>query len=197
MNLPNKLTLFRIILIPFVMYFIMAGVNVSLNMYIGLSLFIIACITDFLDGYIARKYNLVTNLGKFLDPVADKLLIICVLICFVQLSGVNPIFEQTWWVLALIVARELSITAFRTIAASTGTVIAANIYGKLKTNFQMFWVIALILYLPLQKALGAQSMFMSIFNVVTWVLLIGTALLTVVSFVIYLIQNKNVLKETK
>ncbi|MCQ2749627.1 MAG: CDP-alcohol phosphatidyltransferase family protein [Clostridia bacterium] len=96
MNLPNKLTLFRIILIPFVMYFIMAGVNVSLNMYIGLALFIIACITDFLDGYIARKYNLVTNLGKFLDPVADKLLIICVLICFVQLSDVNTIFAQTW-----------------------------------------------------------------------------------------------------
>lgn len=197
MNLPNKLTLFRIILIPFVMYFIMAGVNVSLNMYIGLALFIIACITDFLDGYIARKYNLVTNLGKFLDPVADKLLIICVLICFVQLSDVNAIFAQTWWVLALVVARELSITAFRTIAASNGTVIAANIYGKLKTNAQMFWVIALILYSPLSKAFGAQSIFMSIFDVVTWVLLIATAVLTVVSFVIYLIQNRNVLKDSK
>lgn len=195
MNLPNKLTLFRVILIPFIMYFIMAGVKVSLNMYIGLALFIIACITDFLDGYIARKYNLVTNLGKFLDPVADKLLIICTLICFVQLSGENKIFEQTWWVLALIVTRELSITAFRTIAASSGTVIAANIYGKLKTNAQMFWVICLILYSPLSKAFGTQSLFMQIFDVVTWILLVATAVLTVVSFVIYLIQNRKVLKD--
>lgn len=196
MNLPNKLTFFRILLIPFVMYFIMAG-NIKGNMYIALALFVIACLTDFLDGYIARKYNLITNLGKFMDPVADKLLVICTLICFVQLSSENAIFNQVWWVLALIVAREIAITAYRIIAVEKGVVIAANIYGKLKTNFQMFWVIFLILYKPLSNVFEINSTFMNVYEIITWILLGMTALLTVVSFIIYIVQNKQVLKDNK
>ncbi|MCQ2911438.1 MAG: CDP-diacylglycerol--glycerol-3-phosphate 3-phosphatidyltransferase [Clostridia bacterium] len=194
MNLPNKLTFLRIILIPFVMASIMIGQNNYIYMYVAFALFAIACITDFLDGYIARKYNLVTNLGKFMDPIADKLLIICTLICFVQI-GCEVVYDNVWWVLALIVAREISITAFRTIAAEKGTVIAANMWGKVKTNAQMFWTILLILYFPLTSMM--PYLLATIYIYVTNILMILTALLTIVSFTIYLIQNKNVLKENK
>ena len=194
MNLPNKLTFLRIVLIPFVMLFIMMGVERPLFMYIAFALFVIACLTDFLDGYIARKYNLVTNLGKFMDPIADKLLIICTLICFVQIGGCM-VYDHVWWVLALIVAREIAITGFRTIAAERGVVIAANMYGKLKTNAQMFWTIFLILYMPLKLLLPQNIMF--IYEIVTMVLLGLTAFLTILSFTIYLIQNKKVLKDNE
>ncbi|MCQ2979040.1 MAG: CDP-diacylglycerol--glycerol-3-phosphate 3-phosphatidyltransferase [Clostridia bacterium] len=191
MNLPNKLTLARIILIPFVMTFIMLGVDKPLYMYIALALFAVACITDFLDGYIARKNNLITNLGKFMDPIADKLLIICVLLCFVQINNCL-LFKYVWIVLALIVAREIGITGFRTIAAEKGKVIAANKLGKIKTNFQMFWTIFLILYLPLLSVLPTSIMFY--YELVTLALMILTALFTLVSFIVYIIQNREVLK---
>lgn len=193
MNLPNKLTFLRIILIPFVMGFLIAGQAKPAFTFVALGLFIIACITDFLDGYIARKYNLVTNLGKFMDPVADKLLIILVLLCFVAIGG-NSLYNQVWWVLALVVARELSITAFRVIAAERNVVIAANIYGKIKTNVQMFFTIFLMLYKPL-LSYSLPEILIDIYEIITWILLVLTAILTVVSFIIYIIQNAKVLKD--
>lgn len=178
MNLPNKLSIFRIILIPFAMYFMMNG-GIPYNMYIALVIFAVACFTDFLDGYIARKYNLVTNLGKFLDPLADKMLVISVLVCFVELG-----YKNVWWVLALIVARELAITGFRVIAADKKVVIAANMLGKIKTNFQMAWVI--LLFLPFHDIL--------VYNIITDIIMYLTAGFTVVSFIVYIIQNKKVLQ---
>jgi len=177
MNLPNMLTIFRIIIIPFIMFFLM-NQQITGNMYIALLLFIIACITDFLDGFIARKYKLITNFGKFLDPVADKVLIICVLICFVELN-----YPNVWWVLAIIVTRELAVTCFRILAADKNVVIAANIYGKFKTNAQMLWTILLFFKSNNEYFLGFRNCMMYL-----------TAILTVVSFVIYLYENKSVLK---
>ena len=122
-----------------------------------------------------------------------KLLIILTLICFVQIGGCK-LFNEVWWVLALVIARELSITAFRVIAAERNVVIAANMYGKLKTNAQMFWTIFLILYKPLTM-LSLPAMFMNIYEIVTLVLMYLTAILTIVSFIIYIIQNRKVLKD--
>lgn len=177
MNLPNKLTMFRVILIPFFVLFMLVDIT-SVDKWIALAIFIVASLTDLLDGKIARKYNLVTNFGKFMDPLADKLLVCSALICLVEMAKLPA------WMVIVIIAREFIISGFRLIASDNGVVIAASYWGKFKTTFQMVMICLLI------ADIGAIEI---ITNVIVWIALI----LTVVSLVDYLVKNKDVMKETK
>ena len=176
MNLPNKLTILRVCTIPFFLLFMEVDVFGAAYKYIAFALFVIASITDAMDGHIARKYNLVTNFGKFMDPLADKLLVCSSLIC---LTDVIPS-----WIVVVIISRELIISGFRTIAADNGIVIAASYWGKVKTVFQMIMIIWLILDIPF-----------FVCRVIGQVLIYASLVLTVISLVDYMIKNKSVLKE--
>lgn len=177
MNLPNKLTMFRVILIPFFVVFLLVDIT-FVDKWIALAIFIVASLTDLLDGKIARKYNLVTNFGKFMDPLADKLLVCSALICLVELSRVPA------WMVIVIIAREFIISGFRLVASDNGVVIAASYWGKFKTTFQIIMICLMIADL---EALQLVTV------IVTWVAVI----LTVVSLVDYLVKNKDVMKDTK
>ncbi|MDE6944167.1 MAG: CDP-diacylglycerol--glycerol-3-phosphate 3-phosphatidyltransferase [Lachnospiraceae bacterium] len=177
MNLPNKLTMFRVILIPFFVVFLLVDIT-SVDKWIALAIFIVASLTDMLDGKIARKYNLVTNFGKFMDPLADKLLVCSALICLVALERIPA------WMVIVIIAREFIISGFRLVASDNGVVIAASYWGKFKTTFQIIMICLMIADL---EALQLLTM------IVTWVAVI----LTVVSLVDYLVKNKDVMKDTK
>lgn len=179
MNLPNKLTVLRVILIPFFVASLLAfGGNVRLLRYLAAAIFIVASLTDLLDGKIARKYNLVTNFGKFMDPLADKLLVCSALICLLRLRQLPA------WMVIIIISREFIISGFRLVAAEQGIVIAASYWGKWKTTFQMIAVILLIVDLPL-------SVFRRAAVLCTWIALI----LTIISLVDYIKKNHKVLTE--
>ena len=136
MNLPNKLTILRVIMIPFFVAALLYDGGANQNMrYVAAALFIIASLTDMLDGKIARKYNLVTNFGKFMDPLADKLLVCSALICMIELR------ELPAWMVIIIISREFIISGFRLVASDNGVVIAASYWGKFKTTFQMIGVV--------------------------------------------------------
>lgn len=177
MNLPNKLTMFRVILIPFFVVFLLVDIT-PVDKWIALAVFIIASLTDMLDGKIARKYNLVTNFGKFMDPLADKLLVCSAMICLVELSRIPA------WVVIIIIAREFIISGFRLVASDNGVVIAASYWGKFKTVFQIVMICLMIADLP-SLALVTQ--------IVMWVAVV----LTVVSLVDYLLKNKDVMRENQ
>ena len=146
MNLPNKLTVMRVIMIPFFVISLLAfHGEVRLLRNLAAAIFIVASLTDMLDGKIARKYNLVTNFGKFMDPLADKLLVCSALICLIELGQLPA------WMVIIIVSREFIISGFRLIAAEQGIVIAASYWGKFKTTFQMIAVILMIVNLPVQS----------------------------------------------
>ena len=178
MNLPNKLTLFRVVLIPFFVFFLLAPYFEGYGNYIAVAIFIVASITDFLDGKIARKYNLVTNFGKFMDPLADKLLVCSALICLIQLELIPA------WVVIIIIAREFIISGFRLVASDNGVVIAASYWGKFKTAFQMLTVIVLILNIPNK-----------VFTILGTALIYVSLALTVISLIDYI--AKDVLKDQK
>ena len=180
MNLPNKLTLFRVVLIPFFVFFLLAPYFEGYGNYIAVAIFIVASITDFLDGKIARKYNLVTNFGKFMDPLADKLLVCSALICLIQLELIPA------WVVIIIIAREFIISGFRLVASDNGVVIAASYWGKFKTAFQMLTVIVLILNIPNK-----------VFTILGTALIYVSLALTVISLFDYIAKNKDVLKDQK
>ena len=177
MNLPNKLTTLRVIMIPFFVFFLLwqNGENYTFRM-IALALFIIASLTDLLDGKIARKYNLVTNFGKFMDPLADKLLVCSALICLIELNALPA------WMVIIIISREFIISGFRLIASDNGVVIAASYWGKFKTTFQMVSVVLLILDIP---ALAF----------VTTICVRIALVLTIVSLVDYIYKNHKILTE--
>ena len=179
MNLPNKLTVLRVILIPFFVVSLMIenGANQTFR-YVAAAIFIIASLTDMLDGKIARKYNLVTNFGKFMDPLADKLLVCSALICLSQLGQLPA------WMVIIIVSREFIISGFRLVAAEQGIVIAASYWGKFKTTFQMIAVVLMILNF---EALSVVTL------ICTWAALI----LTIISLVDYIAKNHKVLTEGK
>ena len=139
MNLPNKLTIARVIMIP--LFLICLYLNIGCGKYIAVGIFILASLTDLLDGKIARKYNLVTNFGKFMDPLADKMLVSSAFICLVAQNKIAA------WIVIVIIAREFVISGFRLVASDSGVVIAASYWGKFKTNFQMFAIILLMLNL--------------------------------------------------
>ena len=140
MNTPNKLTVGRMIMVPFLVFFLLTGWGGEANRYISLAIFVIASVTDWFDGYLARKHHLVTNFGKFMDPLADKLLVCSAMICLIELERLPA------WIVIIIIAREFIISGFRLIAAENGIVIAANYWGKFKTVSQMIMIILLLLH---------------------------------------------------
>lgn len=177
MNLPNKLTVFRVILVvPFVVL-LLGQYNLYTN-WIATVIFIIACLTDLLDGKIARKNNLVTNFGKFMDPLADKLLVSAAMICLIELGRIPS------WVVVIIISREFIISGFRLIASDNGIVIAASMWGKYKTVFQMTMVIMM---------LANISALQIVTDIVMWI----ATILTIVSLVDYIFKNKSVLSDFK
>ena len=175
MNLPNKLTVLRVCLIPFFVAALLfdGGSRQDIRILADV-IFIIASLTDMLDGKIARKYNLVTNFGKFMDPLADKLLVCSALICLIQLGQLPA------WIVIVIISREFIISGFRLVASDNGIVIAASYWGKFKTTFQMIAVVLLILDIP-QLALLTKAC-----------LAVAVAL-TIISLVDYVWKNKEVL----
>ncbi len=177
MNLPNKLTILRVILIPFFVAALLwdGGQNQTLR-YVSAAIFIVASLTDMLDGKIARKYNLVTNFGKFMDPLADKLLVCSALICLIELGQLPS------WMVIMIISREFIISGFRLVASDNGVVIAASYWGKFKTTFQMIAVVLLILQIPPLHILT---------QICVWIALI----LTIVSLIDYIMKNHKVLTE--
>ena len=190
MNLPNKLTVFRVILIvPFVLLLLggyaqwgwlcaVLGGTVKYTDYIALAIFIIASLTDLLDGKIARKYNLVTNFGKFMDPLADKLLVCSAMICLIEMERIPS------WVVIIIISREFIISGFRLVASDNHVVIAASYWGKFKTTFHMIMVCLM---------LANISALQMVTQIIMWIALI----LTIVSLVDYIVKNKNVLLDGK
>ena len=176
MNLPNKLTIARVIMIPFFVLFMLTGLGGAASKWIALAIFIIASLTDLLDGHIARKYNLVTNFGKFMDPLADKLLVCSAMICLVEMGKLPA------WIVIVIISREFIISGFPLIASDNGPVVAASYWGKFKTTFQMLMICLMIADISALSAVTAAVM---------WIALI----LTVVSLVDYLVKNRDVLSE--
>lgn len=200
MNLPNKLTIFRMILIvPFVLILLggfhqwgwfetLFGGILEYTDFIALVLFILASLTDMADGKIARKYNLVTNFGKFMDPLADKLLVCAAMICLVEMGRIPS------WVVVIIISREFIISGFRLVASDNGVVIAANYWGKFKTVFQMIMICMMLLEESLPGFLqGNYAEYMAATEIVMWIALA----LTVISLIDYVWKNRAVLAETK
>lgn len=191
MNLPNKLTVLRIILIPvFATFYFLGGV--PYNFLIAGVIFALAAITDFLDGYIARKYNLVTDLGKFLDPIADKVLVSTALIIMLVPIGESAILPYYGAIaVAIILARELIVSGFRMVAASKNMVVAADWSGKIKTFVQDIAILVLLVGASVDAGLY------SITNIVGLILLGVATILTIVSGVECIVKNRAVLKENK
>lgn len=181
MNLPNKLTVLRMkLIVPFIVILLggQAGWLGNINPYtdyIALGIFVIASLTDWLDGYISRKYGLITNFGKFMDPIADKLLVCSALIALVELERIPS------WVVIIIIGREFIISGFRLVASDKGIVIAAGNWGKAKTVCQVLLICLVLLNLPSLQIWTDAAM-------------VVTLILTVVSLIDYLIKNKDVLK---
>lgn len=175
MNTPNKLTIARMILVPFLVVFLLTGWGGEANRWICLAIFVAASVTDWFDGHLARKYNLITNFGKFMDPLADKLLVCSAMICMIELDKLPA------WVVIIIIGREFIISGFRLIAAENGIVIAANYWGKFKTVSQMIMIILLMLD------------FGGIFTVLTQIFIWLSVALTIISLLTYIMQNRKVL----
>lgn len=197
MNLPNKLSLLRIFLIPLVMLFMLpislfgfepAGWNEFIGKYgllIAAIIFIVASITDFFDGQIARRCNLVTDLGKFLDSLADKMLVISVLLAFVELGRISA------WLLMIICLREFMVTGLRCVASSKGVVMAAKMIGKIKTTTQMIAII----WLLFEPTIIGWGMAPNAVKIIGDILFGISVIMTVISGLDYLIKNRNYLKE--
>ena len=176
MNLPNKLTVLRVIMIPFFVLFMLTDFAGAASKYVALAIFCIASFTDFLDGYLARRDNLVTNFGKFMDPLADKLLVCSALICLI------PQGKLETWIVLVIIAREFIISGLRLVASVIGIVIAASYWGKFKTVSHMSMIILLILDIPFLWVVT---------EIVKWIAVV----LTIVSLVDYVLKNKQVLTQ--
>ena len=177
MNLPNKLTILRVVLIRFFVFFYLAKDILPFNgAYVAEVIFIVASLTDLLDGKIARKHNLVTNFGKFMDPLADKLLVVSALICFIDLERMDS------WIVMIIIAREFIISGFRLVAVESGKVIAAGYWGKGKTAVTMVTIIFMI------PNFSGTAVY-----VIEQILIYASMILTVVSLVDYMAKNKSVL----
>lgn len=176
MNLPNKLTVLRVIMIPFFVVFMLTDLAGQYSNYIALVIFCVASLTDMLDGKIARKYNLVTNFGKFMDPLADKLLVGAAMICLI------PMDKLPAWIVIVIISREFIISGFRLVAADNGVVIAASYWGKFKTTFQMAAVILMIFNIPA-------------LTLVTNIVVVIAVALTIISLVDYVAKNIKILTE--
>ena len=175
MNAPNMLTILRVVMIPFFVAFLLLDIT-EYDKYIALAIFIAASFTDTLDGYLARKNNQVTNFGKFMDPLANKLLVSAAMICLVELDMIPS------WVVIVIISREFIISGFRLVASDNGIVIAASWWGKIKTVSQMVMIILLI------------GDFGGVFTMLEQVFIYIALILTVISLIDYIAKNKQVLK---
>ncbi|MCR4727135.1 MAG: CDP-diacylglycerol--glycerol-3-phosphate 3-phosphatidyltransferase [Lachnospiraceae bacterium] len=190
MNLPNKLTMLRVLIIPVFVFFMLAGF-IPYNAYIALGLFVVASLTDMLDGKIARKRNLVTNFGKFMDPLADKLLVVSALLCLLVVDGGTRICaSQTLSLIAIIVivAREFIISGFRLVASDAGIVIAASMWGKFKTATTMVSICIMLVVKELAEFVPFIS---EVSLVIFWI----AVTLTIVSLVDYLVKNMHVIRD--
>ena len=193
MNAPNKITLFRIILIPVFIIFFLGGIpkgNKEASDIIALVIFAVASFSDFLDGYLARKHNMVTDFGKLMDPLADKLLVCIALICFVKLRGEDAVGEYSFpaWCAIIIMTREFAISGIRQLAADKGIIIAAGMWGKVKTVVQLFMCLD---YIIMPEFIAADMKWFAIAGVV--LMYLATAL-TVISLLDYILRNRKVLK---
>ena len=177
MNLPNKLTVLRVIMVPFFVFFMLTDAGGAANKWIALALFVIASLTDMLDGKIARKYHLVTNFGKFMDPLADKLLVCSAMICLIPSGKLDAA------IVIVIIAREFIISGFRLVASDAGIVIAASYWGKFKTVFQMAMIIVLI------------ADFGGVVDLIGTALIWIAVALTVISLIDYVWKNRQVLTQ--
>ena len=194
MNLPNKLTMLRIILIPFMMFFYLASfIPFGIGKIVATVIFIVASLTDLLDGKIARKYNLVTDLGKFLDPIADKLLTATAFL-LIMADGTLP---APWGVIivAIIIAREYTVSALRQIAGTKGIVLAADMWGKIKTVVQMIALPTCFLVAYLNCAGFASATAILVVSIVSYVLVGLATVLTVMSGIHYLVKNRECFKD--
>lgn len=189
MNTPNKLTLLRVVLVPFFLAFLMIN-NIPFNYCLALVIFILASFTDMLDGYLARKNNQITTFGKFLDPLADKVLVLSAMICFIELNLASSV------AIVIIIAREFMVTSIRLVALSgDGKVIPANMLGKIKTVVSMISVIATLAMLSLDQFIALHNYINISFisNILIWI----SAIITIVSGVQYLYLNKESVNTTK
>lgn len=177
MNLPNKLTVLRVLMVPFFVLFMLTDIGGAANKWIALAIFCIASLTDMLDGKIARARNLVTNFGKFMDPLADKLLVCSAMICMITTG------QLAAWIVIIIIAREFIISGFRLVASDAGIVIAASYWGKFKTVAQMAMIIVLL------------ADFGGVFDMIGTVLIWVSLVLTIVSLVDYVKKNIQVLTQ--
>lgn len=191
LNTPNKLTLFRIILVPAFMATLLID-DIPHNYLISILIFLIASITDMLDGKIARKTGSITDFGKFADPLADKLLVMSAFICFIELGISNSVVAM------IILTRELVITSIRLIGASKNKVISANRWGKVKTVSQMFTILVILLLNYILELFSTQNIafeFSNIFSMINNILMFITVVLTVVSGIVYIYENRSLIKE--
>jgi CDP-diacylglycerol---glycerol-3-phosphate 3-phosphatidyltransferase len=180
LNLPNKLTIIRVIMIPFFLLFFLGNfVDDNLSRYLAVIIFLVAAITDVLDGYIARSRNLITNFGKFMDPLADKLLVCAALVAMVGTGDLSSI------VVIVIISREFIVTGFRIVAASSNIVIAAGFWGKIKTIIQMVMIVWVMLRI--------DNPYYAIFSDV---LIVSSVVLTIISGFEYIYKNLDVLKDS-
>jgi len=186
MNIPNKLTVLRFLMVPFFVYFILNG-QIPNNFLYANMVFIVASFTDLLDGYIARKYKLITNFGKFIDPIADKVLVASALICFIEIDFAPSI------AVLLIMTREFVVSGLRLIAATSNIVIEANIWGKIKTVLQMVVIIFILFLAQLNKS---EIIDIDI-NSISQKLTILLCYVTVISLISYLIDNRKCIDITK
>ena len=180
MNLPNKLTILRTLMIPVFLFFLLTDCAGDYSKWIAVVVFILASLTDFLDGHIARKYNLVTNFGKFMDPLADKLLVCSAMIALVGMHRLSSI------VAIIIIAREFIISGFRLIASDNGVVIAASYWGKVKTFVQMAMSIFLVFHFQAE-----------VFRIIESILIYASVILTIISLVDYIYKNRGVMKDVR
>lgn len=189
MNLPNKITLFRILLIPLIIIISLLDLsnkiinNLTLGNLIILIVFLIGAFSDFLDGYLARKKNLITTFGKFADPLADKLLVLTLLIILLEQKTLLK-----GWVVIIILAREFIVTGFRILATTQQKVIAAGMLGKIKTNLQFIMIILLFV---------GDMILWQPFQIIILIVIYLTALLTVISGLEYIVKNKEIILESK
>ena len=192
MNLPNKLTILRLIFIPFYIFFVMmdpvmisSSANCVFFSHIALVIFILASLTDTFDGKIARKYNMITDFGKFADPLADKILVVSAMVCFVALG------RMPYWVVIIILAREFAVSGFRLVIAGKGVVLAASIIGKMKTCWQMTMCGLMTFDMAtLVTKYGWPSVISTVYDVLTQVAMYGALALTIISMIDYFYKNR-------
>ena len=180
MNLPNKLTILRLVFIPFYVFFLLTDFF-TFSSVVALAFYAAACLTDFFDGRIARSRNLITDFGKFADPLADKILVMSSMICFVYM-GKLPV-----WVCIIILAREFAVSGFRLVVAGKGVVIAASKWGKYKTVFQMFMCIFMTLDI---EGMVGEGLFLTVYNIVTIAVMYVALALTIISMIDYFYKNR-------